>query len=59
VSESALASHQYRSFGAPDAKRDCRWFASMTFAIRSRVGCERLAFPPKIAKHFSDMPTIR
>src|ERR1700730_5488269 len=32
------------------AKRDCPWFASMIFAIRSGVGCERRAFAPKIAK---------
>jgi hypothetical protein len=43
----------------PDATRDCRWFASMTFATRSRVDCERQAFPPKIAKHSLAMPIIR
>src|ERR1700687_2629759 len=31
----------------------------MTFATRSRVDCERQAFPPKIAKHCSAMPIIR
>ena len=60
VSRQAYQHHeQQRLAAAPDAKRDCRWFASMTFATRSRVDCERRAFPPKIAKHSLVMPIIR
>jgi hypothetical protein len=47
--------------GWQEARRDAGLplVASMIFATRSRVGCERQAFPPKIAKHCSVMPIIQ